>query len=262
MTTPARPAPFAALSSLYRLSMLRLWRGRQLKLALGITIFVSGVGIAARYATGAAAADTEKSIIDNGLFLVVVYVLPVLLASGALADEIDSRTLTYLLVRPVPRSIVCIAKYLAAASAAAGLLVLSVLVVHVGCFAAHPAQLVEHIELPLRAAGGLALLAFAYCAIGLFFGALVAEAPSILTALWFLFMEFAAGIVPGPFRLLSLNHHAQNIAGLLDTQGTLAQYTPQVEPAISVAALGGAVVFWVFAGVLVVRFSDFRFGRA
>ncbi|MCC7540386.1 MAG: ABC transporter permease subunit [Deltaproteobacteria bacterium] len=262
MTTPDRPAPIAALASLLRLSLLRLWRGRQLKLALAITLLVSAIGIAARYATGAAPEATEKAIFDNGLFLVIVYVLPILLASGALADEIDSRTLTYLLVRPVPRSVICIGKYLAAALATATLLVAAVLVVHVGCFAAHPAQLVEHIEIPLRAAGGLGLVAFAYCAIGLFFGALVAEAPSILTALWFLLMEFAAGIVPGPFRLISLNHHAQNVAGLLDAESSFSQYTPAVEPWTSALIVAAAAAGWICAGALVVRFSDFRFGRA
>lgn len=73
--------------------------------------------------------DKEAYVFDDGFsestaFLLVLGTVPfvaLMLAGGHLADEAEDRTLTYLLVRPVPRSTLYLSRYVPVALVAAGL---------------------------------------------------------------------------------------------------------------------------------------------
>jgi ABC-2 type transport system permease protein len=137
-TTPAVPAaPVVALPlelsrgvrpgawlTLLRISVEQLVRGRRL-LALGALFTLPAVvALASRY-------DNPRfhEKVDQFESALIFYMIPqalvpltaLILASGMVRDEVEGQTLTYLLIRPLPRPAIYAAKLVAAWLVAAGL---------------------------------------------------------------------------------------------------------------------------------------------
>lgn len=245
-----------------RLHAQRLLRGNRVWAA---AIAVALVDIAA-IGTHFAKPDMEtleifQDGIRYGYFSLLVFLVPFLITTGMIAEEVEGRTLTYLLVRPIPRAALALGKFLAGSLASIACLAGGLFVLHLGLFALEPALLVEELPATMRILGSLALLALLYGAVCAFWGALVPEGATVVSTVFLGFFEFFFSGLPGTFRYVSMNHWASDLAGL-ERGGLLPESVPVTELWVTPLPIAGELVVFVLAMVLVISHGEFRFGRA
>lgn len=264
MTRKLLPVPDLASSVLavFRLNLKRMLRGRKLRFALAAMVLVVGATLAARYVV--APEDPQPLVHDAirmGFFGLLAYLLPFLFNSGAIAEEVETRTLPYLLLRPTGRLGLTLGKYLSGALLSFALLASGVIALHLGAYATTPSAMIDNLGDTLRMIGALGLLTLCYSAICLFWGALITEASGLMSTLHLGAVEFALGMMPFAIRFVSMNYWATQIAGL-PKGGFLSETVPDVETWIAVLVV--CVVTFLFLGgaTLVVRTSQFGFGKA
>lgn len=261
MSVPA-PDLGSSVLAVYRIAWTRLVRGRKLLLGAGATLLIVVASVATRYlATDATPSDTIEGGVRIGFFGMLAYLLPFLCASGAISEEVESRTFPYLAMRPTGRFALTLGKWLAAASMASLVLAIGVVVLHVAVWATEPSEMIERMPGTLRIMGSLVLLTFCYSAICLFWGALVVEAAGVMAALHLAFLEFAIGSLPGAFRFGSMNYLASQLAGL-PKGGFRPDWVPDIETWICGVVVSLVMVVFLGLAALVVESSEFGYGRA
>ncbi len=117
---PARPSgrfSFGAWWTLFRVSVWQFVRGRRL-LALGaLFLLPAGLALLARYYNPRYDENveaTEEILVFYMIPQALVPLSALVLASGMIRDEVEGQTITYLLIRPLPRPSIYAAKLLAA----------------------------------------------------------------------------------------------------------------------------------------------------
>jgi hypothetical protein len=245
-----------------RLGFIRSVRGRKLRLGVFATLLVVVAAIVARYlADEATPADVMKTSVRLGFFWMLAFLLPFLFSSGAIAEEVEGRTLTFLAMRPSGRVSLTIGKFLVAWSFSAGLLAAGVLVLHIGVYATEPTAMIDELGDTFRYVGALSLLALCYSAICLFWGALVVEASGLISTLHLAALEFVFGFLPGIARFLSMNFFCQELAGL-PRVGFGSDWIPELSLWVSGGVVGLVTLLFLGLSVLVVETSEMGFGRA
>jgi ABC-type transport system involved in multi-copper enzyme maturation permease subunit len=258
------PAPDLATSvaAVFRLNLKRLLRGRKLRFGVVALVLVVAATLIARYVVDPEdPQELVRDAIRRGFFGLLVYLLPFLFNSGAIAEEVETRTLPYLLLRPTGRLGLTLGKYLSGSLLAFVLLAAGVLVLHAGAYATEPSAMIEGIDETLRMIGALALLTLCYSAICLFWGSLITEASGLMSTLHLGALEFAMGLMPFALRFVSMNYWATQIAGL-PKGGFLEDTVPDVELWIAVTVVTAVTFLFLGAAALVVRNSQFGFGKA
>lgn len=251
---PPVPSLGASIGIHARLQALRLMRGAKLKLAVAATLpMIIAVGVSANFADDAL--ETLQSGYRLALFGVLGYLLPFLFASGAISEEVESRTFTYLASRPASRLGMVFGKWLTGVAFSAALLAAAAILMHVSALAKSPTLLVDQLALLGRTIGALTLLSAGYCALTMFFGALIPAAAGLVGGLYLAIIEFIMGSLgPGYLPLLSLHHHALLLSGA----------DPDLEPVIKLSvALALMLAFtlsWVGLCCLAVVPREFREG--
>lgn len=260
--SPPAPSLGAGIAAVWRLSHTRLVRGKKLRLGgLAIALVIAAVVIA-RYAQDTVDAPTVMAAgIRLGFFTMLVFLVPFLVTSGAIAEEVESRTYAYLSSRPISRLAITLGKYLAGALAALALLLGGLLVMHIGVFLTEPGPMIDELPSTLRAAGAIGLLTLVYSAVCTFWGAVATEAAGIVSALWLAIVEFAFGMLPGIFRFVSMNHFAQVLSGQ-PVGGLRPDLVPPVAMWIPPTAMVAEMVIFLMLAALVVSSSEYRFGKA
>lgn len=265
------PGTFETAFVLFRMQLTQFRRGRKFRLGLFATGFVvlavtlahhlgvSTTGLDVR----TAAEQAEESVgyaVEFGYFRLLVYFLPFLFASGAIGEEVEGGTFSYLLTRPLNRVAIALGKWAAATLVTVLLLISSLLVVHLVCYATEPTALFEALPSTLRIAVSLALLATAYCALCLALGSVVPHSSGVLPAVYLAFMEFCCSFLPSVLRLLSLNFSARRLAGF-EVGGLLPETVPDISPLVGGVIVSAGLVIFVVSAVLIVRFSEFESSR-
>jgi ABC-type transport system involved in multi-copper enzyme maturation permease subunit len=225
------------------------------------TLLVVGTALAARYAAPHAnPADVVEAAIRIGFLGMLVYLLPFLLNSGAIAEDVEARTFPYLAVRPAGRVAIALGKYLAGAGASVLLLTAGILVLHVGAYASEPRSLVDELPSTLRVTGAISLLALCYSGICLFWGSLIVQAGGLVSTLHLAALEFGVSWLPSFVRFGSMNYLASQFAGL-PKGGFFPEWVPDLGP--SVCGLVVAIVTFVYVGLAtwVIRVSEFGTAR-
>jgi len=262
MSPPPVPGLGAATAAVFRLQVTRLVRGKKLRLGALVTGLVVLAVLAGRYAqdTMEASAVVEEGI-SLGFFTMLVYLVPFLLTSGSIAEEVESRTFTYLSTRPIGRLALTLGKYLAGVALGAGLLVAGLLLLHVGAYLTTPTPMIDELPSTLRAIGAVLLLTLLYGAICMFWGAIATEAAGIVSFLYLAVVEFAFGLLPGIFRFISMNYHASQLAGL-PKGGIRPDLVPDVEAWGPLAAIVVMTLAFLGFAAMTVSMSEYRFGKA
>jgi ABC-2 type transport system permease protein len=120
--TPAGSSPFplsrridpAAIWTVVRMTVARQSRGRRLLvIAMLFTIPILIAVLARQYDVNYKADEVENVLIFGMIFQALVPLTALLFASGMVQDDIEEQTLTYLLIRPVPRWMIYLAKLMA-----------------------------------------------------------------------------------------------------------------------------------------------------
>jgi ABC-type transport system involved in multi-copper enzyme maturation permease subunit len=262
VSPPPVPTLGAGTAAVFRLQWRRLVRGKKLRLgSVAVGLVVLAV-TAARYAQEASdPTEVMRAGTQLGFFTMLAFLVPFLLTSGAIAEEVESRTLAYLSSRPVARLGLTLGKYLAGVVASVLLLAGGLLLMHVATFLTVPGSMIDELPTTLRAASALTLLALLYGAICMFWGAVATEAAGIVSALYLAIVEFAFSFLPGIFRLASMNYLAQQLAGL-PKAGLHPELVPEVAPWVPFAAIVPMGAGFLLLAALVVATSEYRFGKA
>jgi ABC-2 type transport system permease protein len=116
----------SAWLTLLRISVEQFVRGRRLLALAGLFALPTVLALVVRYYNPQSGEPHGRDEAEQAM---VFYMLPqalvplsaLILASGMIRDEVENQTLTYLLIRPLPRPSVYLAKLLAAWLVAAGL---------------------------------------------------------------------------------------------------------------------------------------------
>ncbi|MFO0907524.1 MAG: ABC transporter permease [Isosphaeraceae bacterium] len=113
-----------AWSTVLRVSVQQFVRGRRLLALAALFTLPILVAIATRYDRtdyGSHRAEVEEAIVFYMIPQTLIPLTALILASGMIRDEVEGQTLTYLLIRPIPRPLIYLAKLLAAWLVSAGL---------------------------------------------------------------------------------------------------------------------------------------------
>ena len=122
LETPAFARPFplshridvAAIWTVVRITLARQSRGRRLLvIAMLFTLPIVIAVLGRRYDVYYQADRVENVLIFGMIFQALVPLTALLFASGMVQDDIEEQTLTYLLIRPVPRWAIYFAKLMA-----------------------------------------------------------------------------------------------------------------------------------------------------
>ena len=188
----------------------------------------------------------------------IVPVLGVFYGTALVADEVEDKTITYLFVRPVPRSAVLAGKYLAYLATTEFVVLPTVVVLYLLVVPMGQGSLAGSFPDLLKDLGLLALGLAAYGAVFAFIGAWLKH--PLVTGLIFAFgWEQLALVLPGylrrftvAFYLQSLVPHAMPADGITSVLQALFREVPS--PLASVGwLLGITVVFVYLAGRIVER---------
>lgn len=262
MSPPPVPSFGSAVSASLRLAWKRLLRGRKLRLGAAAVVLVVVAAVAVRYLLDPPEPErVVEAAVRVGFLNMLVFLLPFLFTAGAIAEEVESRTLPYLTLRPAGRIALTLGKYVAGASRRMLRLAAGVLVIHVASFVTEPTPMIDELPDTLRMIGSLSLLALCYSALCLFWGSVVVEAGGLLATLHLAVIEYGFSWLPGLARFLSMNHFASELAGF-ERGGWGADSVPDVETWICALVIGVATLVFLALGSVVVRTSELGFGKA
>jgi len=267
---PAVPGFGSSTAAMIRLSFLRTLRGRKLRVAaVAAFVVILFPAVVALVSEDAEPATIVSGGIDWGFFRLLVFLLPLLFASGSVGEEVEARTLHFLAMRPMQRASIALGKYVVGTGSALAILWAGLLLLHLVGYATTPTEMIEQFGATARAGGAASFLLVTYCAIALFWGTLVPEAGGMLTIVWLGFIEWFGMLLPGVLRFASMSHFARELGGLeragwdpveLGTQTLMS--VPDVE--LHWCALVIGIEFLVFLGLalLTMQVAQLRFGKA
>jgi ABC-type transport system involved in multi-copper enzyme maturation permease subunit len=225
-----------------RLAWTRLARGRLLWLCAALSLVPVVAAVVLR-ATG-----HGDELFDGVTALslrVLAPLVPSLLASGCIAEEIEQRTYTFVFARPAPRAALVIGKYVAALLPSLALSAVAIAIVWLLATATPIARLVE-------AEVAVLLGAAAFTALAAAIGSVFTRHPFVVVALYLLVVEAGIGSSAVVLHLLSISYHLRNLAGLDVTRVVVV---PAWGSAVAAAAIGGLCLVAATAAVRNAEYS-------
>lgn len=219
----------AAARVLGRLAWLRLLRGRTLYVTAVLALVPIALAVLAR-------GEPKKAGWEAALEAVLRFVVPLGAAihvSGAVGEELEQKTYTYLWSRPIPRSSVIAGRLLVMAPLLFGLAALSTVVSYLIAMNAHTRA--EDLLSGLVAAAASALGCSLFAVGG---GALFPRQPMLFTMGVFLTVEQFLFAIPAA-KHLSIVSHTRVIAGL----------DPDTSQPVAVIGLGVLSAAWLAVGL-------------
>lgn len=247
----------SAIGTLIELELLHLVRRRSLMTGLASCGFVVAVALLACQAGGAPQGRVLERAADLGVVRALALLLPLSFAGGAISDEVSARTLVYLTARPVSRAQIAFGKWLVAGAACAALLTATSLALHAACTLGDPGALASGFGAALRVGLSASLEALVCAGVCVAYGALVPQAGFALASFHVAWFEFALSFAPGRLRLLSMAHHALELAGL-SRRGLASELVPTLSPVAHLAILLGAAGAWFALAAMVFSTREYR----
>lgn len=202
------------LNAVFRLSLAVLVKSRR-TLMIGVLCFLPVIGsifgtafmlsgIAQQEVTGF---SLTSFIIVNGYVHVLLLVVTLFYGTALVSDELEDKTLTYLLVRPVSKSTIYLGKYLAYLVAAALLLLPSAAMCFLIAMAADaPGESGRHVPILLQDLGVLSIGILAYGALYALIGA-VTKRPVFVGLAFTFIWETLVTFIPGYLSKLTIKHY-------------------------------------------------------
>ncbi len=158
-----------AVIALFRMTVARLVRGRRLiVLALLYSLPIAIALLAQRYNPNYDPEDMELGLIFGLIPQTLLPLTALVFASGMIADEVEEQTLTYLLIRPLPRPMIYATKLTATWTVTAMLAAFFTTITYAVVFQFDRAQLGA--VFPGRVLQTIALMLLALAAYGSLFG--------------------------------------------------------------------------------------------
>ncbi len=261
----ARPAPrrrrlldgIAATVRVSGLSLLRGRRGVALALLCAVPLVAPAIELV-RAGAGAKGALGFLDTITKFYFARVNLVVALFLGCGALGEEIEGRTLPYLLTRPVPRSALLLGRWLSAIVTATVLLSASFALV----YAATVAQMgfeALWVDLPVLgwALLGVVVSLVAYSAFFMLLTIVVKWPLLVGLGLLFLWEEWAAAM-PGRAARYTVLHHVYTLLAHWSRDDTYVRLASPFGDKMLSASESLQVLAWIAAVSLALALWRFR----
>jgi hypothetical protein len=223
------PTTAQALSTLARLTLTRVTRGKLLWISLAIAF----LPIMFAGAMGQAKDTGDILSATMGIEIFVLAILPPLYGGPAIAEEIEERTATYLWSRPIKRWVIVAGKLLALAPFA-GVVVLGSWVLAIVVSLHHLPSTLSMVGLGFGAAG----VTIVSCGIATLFP----KRGMALAIIYILIIDLPLGEAPASVRWLSVTHATTTLSGL---QGD----TPPAYGAIALVVLSAIWLMVAFRRV-------------
>jgi ABC-2 type transport system permease protein len=245
-----------------RITAARQARGRRLLVIAVLFALPIVVAILARHSAGSYRPEQVESVVVFGLIFQALLPLTALLfASGMVQDEVEEQTLTYLLIRPIPRWAIYLAKlvgtFLVTALRALVFTIATLATIHWGEEGLFTSAMLER---SAGIAGILALGLFAYVAI---FGGLSLWVRRTLAvgAIYIMFFEGVISNIEFAIRQATIMYHIRVLSvRWLGLPGGDWSIDPETAPAASTSLIVLLTVSAVFAllGALTFSLREFR----
>jgi len=193
---------------LLKASLRDMLRPRKLLAAAILALAPAAIALVFRMAARSyVSSDTYAGVADGALFGFVLVMAAVVFCTATVRQEIEQKTIVYLLTRPLPRWRILMARYASALVATAGTVAVGALVLAVAAFGPRAA-----VQAPvLRDIGVLLLGSAAYGSLFLFVATLLRR-PLIFGVLYAFGWETLVPQLPGAFKALSLMSYLRALA--------------------------------------------------
>ncbi len=251
----------SALFTLFRMSVARLIRGRRsLVLILLFSLPLLTVVIAQMYAPRYDAADAARNVIFLFIPQTLLPLTALIFAAGMIQDEIEEQTLTYLLIRPIPRWLIYVTKLAATVVVTAVFTTVFTTLTYAVCYASDPRLKTEILPwVPLRASAVMIAALTAYVTVFALISVFTRRAVVVGIAYIVAFEGAVANIefmirqytIIYQFRLISLRW--------LDIQISEWNLNPATAPALSDGVLNLALTIVVCMTIGAIAFSRREF---
>jgi ABC-2 type transport system permease protein len=205
---PAHGSRLGPLSALFWLSLRQNCRGKRLIFLMCVFALPAILAIVVRlFADNTNLRDMEGGFVYGIITGALMPLAALLYACGMIGDEIEDQTLTYLLVRPLPKSILYLVKLAATVVVAVLLTAVFTVLTYLALYVGDAAFWNDHILLIAGQTVGLfALALLAYCAIFGFLSLLLRQA-LMLGIVYILLVEGLMGNIDFVARRLTVTYY-------------------------------------------------------
>jgi ABC-2 type transport system permease protein len=255
-------AELSAFAALFWLTVRQHSRGRRLIVLAVLFLVPAALAITVRYFNPSLGeTHVELAIALTILPHALVPLSALLYASGMIDDEIENQTLTYLLVRPLPKWAVYVAKLLATVLVISALVVLFTLVTYAAIYAG--AKPLWNSGIPVRALKVATLFALALCTYCAIFGwlSLLVRRSLVVGAAYIILFEGLLANIPFVARTLTIMYYFRVLTERWTGQ-TVSQWSVDLNEAPSavtcVGVLAGATVLASAAASAWFSWREFR----
>ena len=259
-TLPGRSSPVWPVAALFRLTFVQIFRTRQVVLLVVVLL------LPVLFSLYWSLAETllRDVLYIWGIIFVVAYLnfivpfLALLYGTMLISSEREAHTLTYLVTRPVPRWLVALVKYAAAAVVCLAGIALSMFIAYTALgLKTGIAPVVENLRYWVLLAGVAGIAMVVYLALFFFVG-MRFRRPAVIGLVFIVVWEWFVGLVPGIIRFVTLVHYPRSLAILATRKAvTLPRFITVREAPLS-ACLVVLGTLWV----AFLAFSLWHFGRA
>lgn len=184
----------------------------------------------------------------------IVPICALAFATSSIGGDRENRTLLFLLVRPIPRTLIYLGKVVATLPLIVGLVIGSF---YLYCYlAGSVGQLAFRLYLP-----AIFYMTIAYTALFHLFAVCFRHA-TIIALTYALFMEFFLGNMPGIIKRIAVNYYGRSMMYNLGLDEGIRLPDPQWFQPVSIAS-GGATLLWItvgsfLAGMLIFHYREYR----
>ena len=185
-------------------------------LALVSALPVAGSMLAAsvirlRFGEGISTGFEQVSVVMGLMYMYLILVVPLFYATALIGDEVEDKTITYLFVRPVPRAIIYLGKYLAGVLAVSLLIFPSAVLSFMILTSVDPAEeIFPHLIVILQDLAVLTLGTLAYSSLFGLMGVAL-KRPLLWGILFCLGWESFVTYIPGVIHRFTIMHYLQSL---------------------------------------------------
>ncbi|MDB4970293.1 MAG: ABC-type transport system involved in multi-copper enzyme maturation, permease component [Myxococcales bacterium] len=195
-----------------RMTWLRMKRGRivwaaALLLALPV-VYVAALAIAGHWGRGLFDDVCEL------YFRFLIPFVPALTASGAVAEEIENKTFTFVFARPAPRGSLVLGKLVATTLPALAVIVPSLLVSWLIAHLRFPGDMADTWPHLLRVEFAAVAGLMTFAALAMVIGTVFSRHPIVTVLIYLLLIEAGLGSAPIVINLVAISWHLRNLAEL------------------------------------------------
>jgi len=256
MSHSSIPSSLTTTRLIAGMSIRRAWRGRLIWLT-GLCLLLPVATSAMALASGNGGIAFFEKALDAYLRFLTPFLMA-LYASSSVAEEVQAKTITYLLSRPMTRWALPVGKYLGSLATTLVMFCVSLVLVYLLTMLGETDEFFAQLPTLLRGLLSLALAVVLFGAVACAFGTMVSSYPFVVTLLYVLLVDVGFSFVPGWFKLVAMTVHLRALAGLYHPAQSMFVSDPQLSPGVALLVLLTVTVTWLLIAISWVNTTEYR----